>query len=111
VTPTTRPLGELEQLILLAVLQVGEDAYATPILDVLRQRARRPTSRGALYTVLDRLEQKGLVSSWLGEPLAERGGRPRRHVQVTAAGLSALREARRTLFELWQGLGGVLGGS
>jgi DNA-binding PadR family transcriptional regulator len=101
---TERPLGELEQLVLLAILRVGEEAYGEPIRERLRGEAGRRVARGALYTVLDRLEQKGLVRSRLGEPLAERGGRARRYFEVTAAGLAALRRARQTLLRLWRGI-------
>jgi len=107
-TTSEKPLGELEQLVLLAVLRIGEAAYGVPIQEQLRRYAGRPVARGALYTVLDRLEQKGLVQSRLGESLAERGGRPRRYFEVTAAGLRRLRQARTALEALWQGLDTVL---
>ena len=74
-------LGELEQLLLLAILQCGDDAYTVPIRQVLAEKSRRRIARGALYTSLDRLESKGLLSSRLGEPLAERGGRSRRYLR------------------------------
>jgi DNA-binding PadR family transcriptional regulator len=101
---TDRPLGELEQLVLLAILRVGDEAYGEPIRERLRAEAGRRVARGALYTVLDRLEQKGLLRSRLGEPRAERGGRPRRYFAVTATGVAALRRARKTLLDLWHGL-------
>lgn len=107
-TPSGKPLGELEQLVLLAILRIGEAAYGVPIQDELRRRARRPVTRGALYTVLDRLEQKGLVRSRLGEALAERGGRPRRYFEVTAVGVRRLRHTRAALQALWQGLDALL---
>jgi PadR family transcriptional regulator PadR len=99
-----RPLGELEQLVLLAILRAGDDAYGVTIQAQLRRHADRSVARGALYTVLDRLEDKGLVRSRLGEPLAERGGRARRYFAVTTAGLARLRAARRVLLALWRGL-------
>jgi DNA-binding PadR family transcriptional regulator len=97
-------VGEMEQLLLLVVLRVGEEAYAIPIRSELLRLARRSVARGALYTTLDRLETKGLVSSRLGEALPERGGRPRRYYSVTARGLTALRYARSVLLGLWHGL-------
>lgn len=106
-----RPLGELEQLVLLALLQVGEEAYGEPVRELLAREAGRRVARGALYTVLDRLEQKGLVRSRLGEALAERGGRPRRYFAVTAAGMDRLRETRWALVRLWSGLDSLLGES
>src|SRR5262245_16558210 len=102
-------LGELEQLLILAILQCGDDAYTVPIRQVLAEKSRRRIARGALYTSLDRLEGKGLVSSRLGEPLAERGGRPRRYYAVTEAGVEAVRAARAAVANLSQGLESVLG--
>lgn len=101
-------LGEFEQLVLLAVLQCGDDAYGVPIRDVLTKRTRRRVARGALYTSLERLEAKGLVTSRLGEALAVRGGRPRRYFTVTNAGVNALRHARAALTELSHGLESLL---
>jgi DNA-binding PadR family transcriptional regulator len=106
--PSTN-LGEFEQVVLLAVLRVGEEAYANPLLEEIGKAGGREVARGALYTALDRLEQKGLLRSRLGEPLAERGGRARRYYAVTARGLSALKESRRSLLRLWDGLEGTLG--
>lgn len=97
-------IGELEQLILLIVLRLGDEAYANPIGDALRRVAGRTVGRGALYTALERLEQKGCVRSTLGEPLRERGGRARRYFTVTGSGLRALRASRRVLLGLWDGL-------
>lgn len=97
-------IGELEQLVLLAILQCGDDAYTVPIRQVLVDRSRRRLARGAVYTSLERLEAKHLVTSSLGQPLAIRGGRARRYFTVTAAGLEALREARQAIAQLSQGL-------
>jgi DNA-binding PadR family transcriptional regulator len=102
-------LGELEQLLLLAILRCGDDAYTVPIRQVLADKSRRRIARGALYTSLDRLESKGLVTSRLGDPLAERGGRPRRYYAVTEAGIEAVRAARAAMANLSQGLESVLG--
>lgn len=97
-------LGELEQLLLLAILQSGERAYTVPIRALLEERGARRLSRGALFTSLDRLEAKGLVVSSMGAPLAIRGGRPRRYFEVTPAGLDALRSAQATVRRLSEGL-------
>jgi DNA-binding PadR family transcriptional regulator len=101
-------LGELEHLLLLAILRCDEDAYTVPIRAVLAEQGGRRLSRGALFTSLDRLEAKGLVRSRMGEPLAERGGRPRRYFEVTAAGLKSLKSARSALATLSEGLDAVL---
>ena len=97
-------VGELEQQLLLIVLRLGDEAYANPIGEMLATAARRRVGRGALYTALERLEAKGCLRSTMGEPLPERGGRARRYFTVTAAGMRALRESRRVLLGLWDGL-------
>jgi DNA-binding PadR family transcriptional regulator len=103
-------LGEFEQLLLLAILQCGEDAYTVPIRRLLSERAGREVARGALFTTLGRLDAKGLVSSRMGEPLAVRGGRPRRYFEVTPRGVEALRTARAAVAEMSQGLESLLEG-
>ena len=102
-------LGEFEQIVLLAVLRLGEDAYAIPVREEIIERTGREVARGALYTALDRLEGKRCLTSRFSEPLAERGGRSRRYYRVTPAGLAALRASRASLLRLWQGLEGRLG--
>jgi PadR family transcriptional regulator len=101
---TQEPLGGLEHLILIALLRLGPDAYGVPIVDELKRHTRRPVLRPSVYLALRRLEAKGLVRSRLGEPEARRGGRARRHFEVSAAGRKALRESRRTLTSLWDGV-------
>jgi DNA-binding PadR family transcriptional regulator len=101
-------LGEFEQLLLLAVLRLGTNALGAEIARELEARADRTVSRGALYTSLDRLENKGLVR-WRATPgTPERGGLPRRLYAVTPAGLAAVRASRETLRRMWQGLDSVL---
>jgi PadR family transcriptional regulator, regulatory protein PadR len=108
--PNTTPLGELEQLVLLAILRLGSEAYGLSVARELEREAGRRLSRGALYTTLDRLELKGLVR-WKPEPGgAERRGLPRRIYTVTARGVAALRTTRRVLHRMWQGLDALLKG-
>lgn len=97
-------LGEFEQVVLLAILRLGEDAYAIPIREEIESRTGRSVARGALYTALDRLETKRYLKSRMSEPLAERGGRSRRYFTVSPVGLAALRSSRRALLQLWSGL-------
>jgi DNA-binding PadR family transcriptional regulator len=97
-------LGEFEQLILLAVLRLGDSAYAVPIRREIARRARRAPARGAVYVTLDRLEEKGHLDSWLGDPAAERGGRPRRYYRVRPAGVRALDRSWSALRRMWEGL-------
>ncbi len=107
--PTNVIIGEFEQLVLLAILQLGDDAYAIAIRDKLSTIAGRTISRGALYRTLDRLAEKRLVAWDLEEDqIPERGGHPRRQFAATQRGIAALRESRATLLELWTGLEGVL---
>ena len=100
-------LGEFEQMVLLAILRTGDNAYAVPIRNEIEERAARRVSRGALYTTLERLEAKGFVESRMGEPTAERGGRSRRTYAVAALGLEALENSRSAMANLWQGLDSV----
>jgi PadR family transcriptional regulator, regulatory protein PadR len=101
-------LGDLEQVVLLAVLRLGDKAYAVPILEEIQAQSGRKVARGALYTALDRLETKGCLRSRLGEPLPERGGRPRRYFTVTPAAVRALKDSRLALMRLWRGLESLL---
>jgi PadR family transcriptional regulator, regulatory protein PadR len=97
-------LGEFEQLVLLAIVHLGEDAYGVPIVDEIERRTGRSVSRAAVYITLRRLEEKGFVSTWLSEPTPERGGKGRRCAKLEPAGATALREARRVADRMWQGL-------
>jgi DNA-binding PadR family transcriptional regulator len=101
---THHALGEFEQLVLLAILHLRKEAYGIPIAEEIRRRAGREVSRAAVYITLRRLEEKGLVSSWIGEPTAERGGKGRRYVKVAASGLQALRESRLVSDRMWRGI-------
>jgi PadR family transcriptional regulator len=80
-------LGEFEYLLLTAAARLGDDAYGAAIREEIQEATKRPCSIGALYTTLDRLEAKGLVSTWMGEATPQRGGRPKRMVRVTAKGV------------------------
>jgi DNA-binding PadR family transcriptional regulator len=102
-------LGELEQLILLAILRLSDDAYGVTIRAELSQRAGRAVAPGALYTALERLETKGLVTSHMGDPTPQRGGRAKRYVRVSAVGLQALKRARRAYDRMLDGLDHVRG--
>jgi DNA-binding PadR family transcriptional regulator len=102
-------LGEFEHIVLLAILRLGDEAYAIPIREEIEARTERTVARGALYTALERLESKRCLRSRMSSPLPERGGRSRRYFTVTPTGLSAIRSSRRSLLRLWQGLEGRLG--
>jgi PadR family transcriptional regulator PadR len=83
-------LGEFEQIVLLTILRLGDSAYGVSIRREIAARTRRSPSPGALYTTLDRLEEKGLVTSRLGDPTPERGGRAKRYFKVSAKGVAAV---------------------
>lgn len=101
----TTSLGSLELSALLAVSRLGEDAYGLAIRQDLSERARRDYSVGAIYTTLQRLEDKGLVRSHATEPLPVRGGRSRRLFKLTGAGARAIRDADRQSAAMWAGVG------
>jgi len=86
-------LGDFEQLVLLGVLRLGGDAYGAAIRQEIHARSGRDISISAVYTTLDRLESKGLLRSWIGEPTAQRGGRRRKFYALRPAGEAALRQA------------------
>ena len=98
-------LGDLEELVLLALLRLGENAYGAAIREELKQRADRAVSVSTIYVTLMRLEAKGYVRSWMGEPTGERGGKAKRYFEIRPEGTDAL-EATRTIRErMWEGVG------
>lgn len=102
---TKRGLGEFEQLILLALLELAaDDAYGVPIREAIERRTSRRVSTGAVYTALDRLTKRGLVSSRLGEPTPERGGRRKRIYRLEPAGIRALDRSVRVFADMSRGL-------
>ena len=97
-------LGEFELMVMLALIRVGEAAYGVPILRELEKSSNREAAIGSVYAALDRLEQKGFVTSTVGESTAERGGKAKRYFQVTKSGLQEVRKTRQVLMNLWRGL-------
>jgi PadR family transcriptional regulator PadR len=103
-------LGNFELMILLAIMRIGDEAYGVPISDEIEATTGRPVVLGSVYAALERLEGRGLVTSWLGEPRAERGGRAPRHFRITPSGLREVRAAQKALTTLWRGLPQLEGG-
>jgi DNA-binding PadR family transcriptional regulator len=103
-------LGELEQLMLMAILQLEDEAYGLNIQRELKERGSRRVSPGALYATLDRLEGKGVVVSRFADPSPGRGGKPRRYLTVTPKGIKALQKARSAWYRMAEGLEGIVGG-
>ena len=97
-------MGEFEQIVLLAILRLDDGAYGVTIRDEIAGCTDRDPSPGALYTTLDRMEEKGLVTSRFGQPTPERGGRAKRYFRVTAKGEAAVASAQRAYQRLLQGL-------
>lgn len=97
-------IGEFEQLVLLAILRLGDDAYGIPILEEIRTRTGRTVLRPAVYVALRRLEDKDLVWSQMGASTEGRGGRAVKYYRLGPAGLALLRESKRALFCMWEGL-------
>jgi PadR family transcriptional regulator, regulatory protein PadR len=97
-------LGEFELMILLAVIHLGDEAYGVPISRELERHRGRDVSVGSVYAALERLETKALVSSALGDPTPERGGKAKRFFRITKEGLRQVHETRRVLSKLWLAL-------
>ena len=101
-------LGDFEQLVLLGVLRLEEGAYGAAIRQEIHARSGRDVSINAVYTTLDRLERKGFLRSWTGEPTPQRGGRRRKFYALRPAGLAALRQAYSAFTAMAEGLQGRL---
>lgn len=99
-----RYLGEFEHLVLLAVAHLEGDGYGVSVREEIEGRTGRDVSIGAVYATLGRLEEKGFAASRTGEPTPERGGRAKRLFRLTPDGAAALRESRRILDRMWNGL-------
>jgi PadR family transcriptional regulator PadR len=97
-------LGEFEEFTLLAVRALGEETYGVPVQQFVEQVTMRDVSMGAVYAALARLENKGFVRSAMSEPLAQRGGKPRRLYTVTPLGLKTVRELRRVRDRIWSAM-------
>ena len=96
-------LGTFEQAVLLAVWKLSEEAYGRAILRGVQHALAREVAAGAVYATLDRLEQKGLLSSRVEVGTAVRGGRARRYYRIAATGIAALNESRAALEQMWRG--------
>ena len=97
-------LGEFEQVVLLTILRLDDDAYGVTIRNEIERCTGREPAPGALYTTLDRLEEKGLVRSRMADPTPERGGRSKRYFTVSAKGVKAVTHAVRNYQRLLEGL-------
>ena len=101
---TRKSVGELEHLVLLAIARLEPSGYAVNVVEEIRARTGRDLGQASIYIVLSRLEDKGYVRSRLGDPVADRGGRPRRFYALTARAVEELRSTRQALRSMWEGL-------
>jgi len=97
-----RALGELEQLVLLAILRLGEEAYGVPVVEEIEQRTGKRVKRSAVYVALTRMEKRGLVSSRMGEPTPERGGKAKRYFSVEPEAIERLKASKEAMVSMWQ---------
>jgi PadR family transcriptional regulator len=97
-------LGEFEQMVLLAVARLGDHAYGMAILEEIQERTGTESAVASVYAALDRLQRHGYVTSSVGEPTPERGGRAKRYFRLERAGAESLARARQALDSLWDGL-------
>jgi len=97
-------LGHFELLVLLALLRQGEDAYGVPIARAIEHSTGKPVILASVYNTLERLEEKGLVRSTIGQPTPERGGRAKRYFSISTTGLREVSAAKRALTVLWRGI-------
>lgn len=104
-------LTDFELMVLLAILRVGDAAYGVPIAREIEGTGGRSVVRASVYTVLGRLERRGLVASSVGQPTAERGGRAKRFFKITGKGLRAVQQTQRALTALWVGIPALKGGA
>ena len=102
-------LGEFEQIVMLALLRLGSDAYGATVCAEIEKRSGRGVSVSAVHTTLERLEQKGLVKSRIGEPTPQRGGKRKRHYEMAPLGLKALQASYRSLRNMADGIEHLLG--
>lgn len=101
-------LTRAEELVLLAIWRLGEEAYCVPILDQVQEVSRKKWTLGSIYITLHRLEKKNLVESELGKPTAERGGKSKRFYTVTSRGVEALRATHMVEKAMWSGIEGIV---
>jgi DNA-binding PadR family transcriptional regulator len=103
-------LSNFELMVMLAVIRIGDDAYGVSISNEIEETTGNTVLLGSVYDALARLQEKGLISSALGEATPERGGRAKRHFRTTPKGLRLVRDTQRSLIKLWKGLPQLKGG-
>jgi PadR family transcriptional regulator PadR len=97
-------LSNFELMVMLAIIRIGDDSYGVSISNEIEETTGTEVLLGSVYDTLARLEQKGLISSAIGEATPERGGRAKRHFRATSKGIRVVRDTRQSLVKLWKGL-------
>lgn len=97
-------ISNFEMMVMLALIRIGDKAYGVPISEEIERLSGHDVVVGSVYAALERLQSRDLVQSRIGEPTPERGGRARRYFTVTGKGLKVIRDTRRTLMRLWDGI-------
>lgn len=96
-------ISNFELMVMLALVRLGDEAYGVPIAEEIESHSGHDVAVGSVYAALERLQSRGFVSSRVGEPTAERGGRAKRYFKITGKGLKTVRETHQTLMSLWSG--------
>jgi DNA-binding PadR family transcriptional regulator len=104
-------LGNFELMVLLALIRLGDDAYGVPISEAIEESTGREVLLGSVYAALDRLQEKGFVTSEMGDPTPERGGRAKRYFHITSKGLRQVRDTKQALTKLWKEIPELSGGA
>jgi len=107
---TTPALSNFELMVMLAIIRVGDDAYGVSISNEIQRTTGTEVLLGSVYDALNRLQEKGLITSALGEATPERGGRAKRQFRATSRGLKVVRDTQQSLVKLWKGLPQLKGG-
>jgi DNA-binding PadR family transcriptional regulator len=104
------PISNFELMVMLALIRLGDDAYGVPISQEIEVHSGHDVALGSVYAALERLQDRGFVSSSVGEPTPERGGRAKKYFKVTGKGMKVVQETQQTLMRLWKGLPKLQGG-
>jgi DNA-binding PadR family transcriptional regulator len=108
---TSTSISNFELMVMLALIRLGDEAYGVPISLEIEEQSGRDVALGSVYAALERLHNRGMVTSSVGEPTAERGGRAKRYFKVTGKGMKVIQETQLTLTRMWKGLPKLAGGS
>ncbi len=109
--PNPNAISNFELMVLLALIRLGDEAYGVPISQEIEEHSGHDVALGSIYAALERLQHRGFVSSTVGEPTPERGGRAKKYFKITGKGLKVVQETQQTLTRMWKGLPKLQGGN